>query len=171
MRRAMSASARGWVLGWAAMVAGCATPPAVPPRAEGQEWSGKLVVKVDGDPPQRFSAMFELSGSAEAGALVLSTPLGTRLAETSWAVGQAQMRVGGTLQRFDSVEAMTETLAGTRLPVGALFGWLAGRHTDAEGWQADLSGNAKRQLVARRLSPKPEAEIRIVWDAPAGAQP
>jgi outer membrane lipoprotein LolB len=49
--------------------------------------------------------------------------------------------------------------------VAALFDWLAGFPSVADGWQADLSGRAEGRLRARRLT-APAADLRIVLHTP-----
>ena len=162
----------GWLL-LVAMAAGCATPQPMgtAPHTAGNTWTGRLLLKADTDPPTQFSAIFELTGSAELGRLALSTPLGTTLAAVHWQRGLAELRGTGPVKRFADLDALTETLTGTRLPVAALFGWLSGVNADADGWQADLSGLNGGRLTAQRLAPAPRAEIRLVLDTTSQSQP
>lgn len=155
------------LLALVAVVAGCATPEAVKQRPESeQRWSGRLLLKADTEPPTHFSAVFVLKGTHDVGHLALSTPLGTTLATASWQPGGAELRGAGSARAFASLDALTETLAGTHLPVAALFAWLQGTPATTDGWQADLSGLATGRLVAQRHAPPPRAELRLVLDTP-----
>lgn len=150
-----------------AVVAACATPEAVKQRPEPeQSWSGRLLLKADTEPSTHFSAVFVLRGTPEAGHLALSTPLGTTLATASWRPGGAELRGAGPARAFASIDALTETLTGTRLPVATLFAWLQGTAATTDGWQADLSGLAAGRLLAQRHAPLPKAELRLVLDTP-----
>jgi outer membrane lipoprotein LolB len=74
--------------GAALLLMGCA--PLRPPGPRPPDlWSGRLSLSVRSEPAQSFSAGFELSGRPEAGELLLSTPLGTTLAQARWSPGQA----------------------------------------------------------------------------------
>ncbi len=155
-------------LAGALLAAGCATPPptaSLPSAATQGPWTGRLAVRVQGQQPQSFSAAFELKGHAGAGELALRTPLGNTAALLSWAPGRASLRSGSDLQEFESLDALAVQATGTPLPVTALFDWLAGTPTAAAGWEADLSELASAgRLQARRLTPPPEAELRLVLD-------
>ena len=158
----------------AMLLAACAAvnppaPPAapVPPTAPLRNWSGRLSLQVRAQPPQSFSAAFELKGGAQAGELVLSTPLGSTLGVLSWSPEGASLKTGSELRRFASVDSLFEQVTGTAVPVAALFDWLDGRNTPAQGWEADLSQAAGGRYLARRVAPAPVAELRIVLDPPA----
>jgi len=160
---------RVWLCGTgvAAMfvLAGCTTPAALPHTGtERTEWNGRLGLTVDSEPPQAFHAAFELRGDPSQGELVLSTPLGTRLAAVRWHPGGAELQQGNELTRHKSVEDLTTRLGGAPLPVAALFDWVRGRQASVNGWQADLSRQARGRLTARRTSPMPEATLRIVLE-------
>ncbi|NBY28338.1 MAG: hypothetical protein EBQ71_16015 [Betaproteobacteria bacterium] len=70
----------------AVLMVGCATPskPGTMNGSEAWPWRGRLSVRVESQPVQSFSAGFELSGNADAGALTLYTPLGTTAAAMAW---------------------------------------------------------------------------------------
>ena len=56
-------------------------------------------------------------------------------------------------------------LKSGRLKVlAALFDWLGGVPTPVAGWLTDLSGLREGRLLARRESPGPAVELRIVLD-------
>ena len=46
----------------------------------------------------------------------------------------------------------------------SLFDWLAGRPTPVPGWQPDLSRQSEGRISARRTSPPPEADLRVVLE-------
>ena len=151
------------LLGVVAMtLAGCATSR---PKASKDTsfWSGRLALTVHSEPPQSYSAGFELRGAPAAGELQLTSPLGTVLASVHWSPQGAELRQGGQLTRRPSLDELTADLGGTPLPVAALFGWLQGQTADASGWNADLSRHSEGRVVARRLQPLPTAELRLVF--------
>lgn len=152
---------------WAALLAtvalltACATPQRVIPPGE-ELWSGRLAMSVQSDPPQSFSAGFELRGTPDTGELRLTSPLGTSIATVMWVPGSAELRQGSQVTRRGSLDELTAELSGTPVPVSALFGWLRGRATDVPGWQADLTRQPEGRITARRISPPPTAELRVV---------
>ncbi len=149
----------------AAGLAGCAATR--PPRRPGEAaWSGRLALRVDSQPPQAFSALFDLRGSASAGELHLSSALGQTLATVRWSAQGAELQRGNETTRRDSLDALTAELSGAPLPVLAMFDWLAGREAPAGGWRADLSQHGNGRLVARREQPLPSAELRLVFEQP-----
>jgi outer membrane lipoprotein LolB len=145
----------------AGLLAACATPQRTVLPGE-EVWSGRLVMTVQSDPPQSFSAGFDLIGSAQAGELQLTSPLGTSLASVVWRPGSAEMRQGGEVRRRGSLDELTAELSGTPVPVAALFGWLRGHADEVPGWQADLSRQPEGRITARRFAPQPAAELRVV---------
>lgn len=151
------------LLGVVAMtLAGCATSR---PKASKDTsfWSGRLALTVHSEPPQSYSAGFELRGAPAAGELQLTSPLGTVLASVHWSPQGAELRQGVQRTRRPSLDELTADLGGTPLPVAALFGWLQGQTGDASGWNADLSRHSEGRVVARRLQPLPTAELRLVF--------
>jgi outer membrane lipoprotein LolB len=151
-------------------LAGCASVSGARPGTAGasvrDSWSGRLSLRVDSSPVQTFSALFDLRGTAEAGELALTTPLGNTLAVLHWAPGEALLKNGSTTRRFDSVDALAEAATGAAIPVAALFDWLAGREGKVPGWQVDLNQFADGRLHATRQSPQPTADLRIILDSP-----
>jgi outer membrane lipoprotein LolB len=147
----------------AMLVSACASPPRAMLPGE-SAWNGRLSVQVQSDPPQSFSASFDLRGSAQVGELQLSSPLGNTLAWVAWSPQGAELRQGHRVTSRNSLDELTTELSGTSLPVAALFGWLQGQaSTDAHGWQADLSRQPEGRITARRSAPLPAAELRIVF--------
>lgn len=149
------------LLATVALLSACATPQRALQLGE-ELWSGRLAMTVQSDPPQSFSAGFELRGTPDAGELQLTSPLGTSLATVVWLPGRAEMRQGGQVTRRGSLDELTTELSGTPVPVAALFGWLRGRTSEVPGWQADLSRQTEGRITARRISPEPTAELRVV---------
>ena len=157
-------------VGAAALVttlAGCASVGgAAATDAAASHWSGRMSLRVDSAPPQSYSAFFDLRGNAKSGQLQLTSPIGNTLGLARWAPGQATLQSGSDILQFDSPEAMIEAATGAAIPLDALFGWLDGRQQAVAGWQADLSQISSGRLQAVRESPKPAADLRIVFERP-----
>lgn len=144
------------------LLTACAAPR--PPGAADEEsWSGRLALRLDSSPPQSFSAGFDLRGSPQAGELLLNSPLGTALASVRWSPQGAELRQGDRFEQRDSLDQLTTELSGTALPVAALFGWLRGDNSAADGWMVDLSQQPQGRITARRTSPLPGAELRVLF--------
>lgn len=147
----------------ALLLVACATPRAThPPAAD--HWSGRLSLQIQSDPVQAYFASFELNGTAERGELVLYSPIGTTLAQLTWTPESAQLQQGDQYWRDTHLNALTQRLTRTPIPVQALFDWLAGRATAADGWLVDHSSWAEGRLHAQRITPPPAAQLRIVLD-------
>lgn len=133
-------------------------------------WQGRLALRVqvsstpDQMPDQSFSAPFELHGNAEQGELLLLTPLGSTAAAIHWLPGKAVLQARGETREFDDLNRLITELLGTDVPVAALFAWLNGQTQEANGWQVDLSQRNQGKILARRLTPAPPAELRLVLD-------
>ncbi|MBL0917999.1 MAG: outer membrane lipoprotein LolB [Hydrogenophaga sp.] len=140
------------------LLGACASRGPVAPGA----WSGRLALRVDSQPPQAFSALFDLQGDATAGELRLTSVLGQTLATVRWSASGAELQQGNEVRRRGSLDELTRELTGAPLPVAALFGWLAGHTSEAGGWHADLSAQPQGRVVARREQPAPAAELRVV---------
>jgi outer membrane lipoprotein LolB len=147
-----------------AALAGCATPQRSAVAPGEQLWTGRLAMSVGSNPPQAFSAGFELKGAPESGELTLLTPLGGTLAVLAWQPGSASLKSGTEVRQFPSVEALANEVTGAEIPVAALFDWLAGKPTAVAGWQADVSQVADGRLRAQRTAPPPAADLRIAFD-------
>lgn len=127
------------------------------------QWNGRLAIKVQTEPPQAFSADFELGGSPQSGLLVFFTPLGTTAARLQWAPGVATLVADGETRQFDSLTALAQQATGAELPVRALFDWLNGQATEVPGWTVDLSRLQQGRLqAARAAAALPAVELRIV---------
>ncbi len=152
--------------GAAAVVAGCAQPPRAAPDAPPRSdlWSGRLAVQVEGDTARSFSAGFTLAGSAEAGQLLLYSPLGNALAELRWTAQGAVLENRDGRRESASLRQLAQELAGVELPLEALFAWLHGEAMPAPGWQVDLSRLADGRLAAVRHAPAPQATLRLMLE-------
>ena len=127
-------------------------------------WRGRLAIRVESEPVQVFSAAFELSGTAPAGALTLFTPLGTTAAALSWTPEGSTLRSNAEVRQFATLGALMRQTLGAELPITALFAWLAGDTAASDGWQVDLSQRPNGRITVRRQSPLPMAELRVVLD-------
>lgn len=166
MTPSLSRPAAGWLTATVLLLAGCASPPraTAPVDLQSGPWTGRLALQVADSPDQSFSATFELKGQAPAGALTLFTPFGGTAAVLNWSPGSATLQANGEVRQYESVDALVAHATGSPLPVAALFDWLAGRHVPVPGWQADLSMLAEGRLRAQRISPPPQADLRVVLD-------
>ncbi len=151
-----------WGLGLLTL-AGCATPR-LKPANTADFWSGRLALQLNGTPPQNWSASFELQGSAEQGEMALFSPIGTTLARLSWTPQSALLEQGQDKTESSNLQSLSQRLTGTDLPIAALFAWLAGKSSDAPGWQVDLSAHAEGRVTARTIARVPEAVLRILLD-------
>ena len=142
------------------------------PVAGSEVFRGRLSLKIDPldaqalGPPQGhfFSAAFELTGDAQKGELTLMSPLGNVLAALNWTPTTATLNANGNVRQFDSLGALVQHATGAAIPVASLFSWLGGNEIPTPGWQADLTGYSSGSLVARRTSPLPNAELRVVLE-------
>lgn len=152
------------------IIAGCAAPirPLTENGVKTSIWHGRLAIRIDPETPtaepQSFSASFELTGSPSAGQLNLLTPIGSTAASLSWSPTTAVMSAQGEQRHFESLDALIQQAVGTDIPVAALFAWLAGTHMSTAGWTADLTQHAQGRITARRTSPLPGAELRLILD-------
>lgn len=150
-------------------VIGCAVPSRTPDTKVGQaaSWSGRMSVRVEATPslaPQSFSSTFELQGEPAQGQLRFFTPLGSTAAAIVWSPQQAQMQSGTETHYFNNIAELIERVLGTPVPVAALFAWLAGESLSLDGWQVDQSQFDNGKIAARRTSPAPGAEIRVILE-------
>ena len=143
-------------------LSGCAAPRSAP-VAGVASWNGRMALNVQSEPPQTYSAGFDLRGSAQIGELLLATPLGTTLATLQWAPGRAVLTQGDKTTERTSLDALSTDLGGTALPVAALFAWLEGRAVTVDGWEADLGRHSEGRITARRTHPLPAAELRLIF--------
>lgn len=158
-----------------ALLASCASPPrlALPatPAAEAVALHGRISVRSDDNQSTRgFSGLFDLQGTAEAGALTLSTPLGTVVAEARWLGAEGELTGSDGTRRRGDLDTLTRDALGETLPLTALISWLQGR-PDARlpsrpltppaqgfeqlGWRIDLGGQADGRIEALRPAASP----------------
>ncbi|MCG3190285.1 MAG: Outer-membrane lipoprotein LolB [Burkholderiaceae bacterium] len=116
-----------WFLAAASSLLSACASLTPPPRDTGTLLSGRLSVRVDSDPPRALSAAFELSGNARSGALVLTSPLGSTLAQAHWTPDEAVLETPSARTSYPDVDALAEHALGERVPLAALFDWLRGR--------------------------------------------
>ena len=134
------------------------------------EFRGRLALKIDAEvsqelgQPQSFSGSFELTGNAQAGSLLLFSPLGSTVAALNWRPGVAQMQNNNAVREFESLGAMVYSATGAELPIASLFAWLNGKTSEAPGWTVDLSRRVDGRVTARRASPNPPLELRVILD-------
>ena len=141
-----------------ALLAGCAAPPTAPP----QGFSGKLGYRLEATPTQRAqagSALFELEGGASTGRLLLTSPLGTALAEASWNARGAWLKTQEGERAYASLDelglALGQTLQGPPLPLMALFDWLQGRPWPQAGHQLADGVNRGFSQLGWRVEHRP----------------
>ncbi|GAB4121915.1 MAG: hypothetical protein Fur0014_21460 [Rubrivivax sp.] len=160
----------------AALLAACASPPVGPEAVSGRL---SLQVAADGAQPARgFNAAFDLRGTAEAGELRLSTPLGPQIAAARWAPGQVHLATGDGERLYPSLEALARDALGEPVPLQALPSWLRGQPWPGApaqpdplgftqlGWTLDLSRRAEGFIIALRERP-PAVTLRLRLDPAA----
>ena len=166
----------------ATVLAGCANLAPLAPAGGGDSFSGRLALHVDAQgttPARAFSAAFDLRGGTRSGALGLSTPLGSMLAQARWQPGEVVLATPQGTRRFDDLDALTREVLGESVPIEAWFDWLHGRPwsgapsaTSAAngflqlGWSVDLAGFGEGAVSATRTEPLPVVTLRIRLDPP-----
>lgn len=153
-------------------IAGCA----ITPKATGQNdinlsvWHGRLALQVQAIPNEplsqarSFSAAFDLSGTPQAGELTFFTPLGSTAAAIHWRAELATLESQGDTRTYPGLTPLIQNLLGTDVPVLALFAWLEGRGVATDGWEVDLTQFAQGKITAQRLTPLPQAQLRLVLE-------
>ena len=162
-------------------IAGCASVEPAAPVTGGEAFAGRLSVRVEPNgaaPARSLAAAFDLRGSASAGTLGLSTPLGSMLAEARWRPGSVVLVTPQGTRRFADLDDLTREVLGESVPVEAWFDWLHGRPWPGAastsqaaggsfsqlGWSVDLSRLAAGAVVASRQQPLPAVAVRIQLD-------
>jgi outer membrane lipoprotein LolB len=149
------------------LIAACARPPSTNQLNDLQTraWTGRIGLQVASEPPQSFSGSFTLNGEPLRGDMTLFSPLGTVVGILRWSPGHAELDSGnGNVRQFDSVEDLTRSATGSVIPLEGLFAWLDGTPANVGGWTADLSRQADGRIIATRLQPAPQAELRVVLE-------
>ncbi len=148
------------------VLSGCALPPVVSGASSGTapQWQGRLGVKVLYPERSAIAAQFVLRGQANAGQLVLSSPLGTTLATLDWTERTAVLSAAGTAQPFDSLQSLSRHALGVDIPIDALFEWLKGSPASAPDWVVDLAQFANGRIHATRLGTDVHAEITLLLE-------
>jgi outer membrane lipoprotein LolB len=184
----MTLRSRFWRLSWLLftinLIAACATNTlatddswndnlAQKTKPKIANYQGRLSLRIASDPPHSLYAGFTLNGDTQTGDLTLNSPLGNTLAQLTWSPNSAILKANNETKEYTSASALIEQVTGTVIPLNALFDWMAGKDTPAEGWDIDLSGMktppasneaAVQRLVARRLLPLPTAVLRMAID-------
>ncbi len=166
----------------ATFLAGCANLAPLGPAGGGDSFSGRLALRVEAlgaAPARAVSAAFDLRGSARAGALGLSTPLGSMLAQARWQPGEVVLATPQGTRRFDDLDGLTREVLGESVPIEAWFDWLHGRPWSGApstpsgatgfaqlGWTVDLVRFGEGAVSARRTEPLPVVTVRIQLDPP-----
>jgi outer membrane lipoprotein LolB len=165
----------------ACLATACASVAPLAPAASGESLSGRLALRIEADgmaSPRSLSAGFDLRGNPKAGVLALSTPIGTLLAQASWAPGEVVLTTPQGTRRFASLDGLTREVLGESVPIEAWFDWLHGRPwPDAPstaaagvagfeqlGWSVDLARFADGAVLATRSTPRPGVSVRIQLD-------
>ena len=127
-------------------------------------WAGRISLQIQSEPVQGFFAAFELKGRSDVGELTLISPLGSILGIMRWSPTEAMLEQNGSTKRFASTDELLTQTTGAAVPVSALFDWLGVKNTTTPGWTADLSQQGNGRITAKRISPTPQADLRIVLD-------
>jgi outer membrane lipoprotein LolB len=177
----------------AVALSACSNVPKVPQSdpaqqaqaSSSQSLAGRLIVKVAENGPQQparsLNAHFELRGQAQRGALDLSTPLGSLLAQARWEPEAAWLRTPRGETRFDNLDTLSQKLLGQTVPVAALFDWLRARpwagapHQALDvaesgftqiGWRVDVSRWAKQSVVTAIRLQAPTVTVSAQLERP-----
>lgn len=148
-----------WTLATGSLLVGCASTP--PSALRPDPWTGRLVLLIQGTPPQRHSATFELFGNALEGELNLLNPLGAIVVQARWSPSLAQLHQGNQTQSHADMPSLLQAATGAALPLGAVFDWLHGTATHTPGWDVDLTQHAKGRIRATRHTPQPSVQLLI----------
>lgn len=160
---------------------GCATIAPLAPSNGAEALSGRMVLRVEAsgaEPAHALTAAFDLRGDARTGALALSTPLGSMLAQARWSAAEVVLATPQGSRRFADLDGLTHEVLGESVPVEAWFDWLHGRPWPAApsttvptgsgfeqlGWQVDLARVDAGAVVATRRTPGPVVTVRIQLD-------
>nr|WP_319564232.1 lipoprotein insertase outer membrane protein LolB [uncultured Rhodoferax sp.] len=153
-------------------IAGCAIKPRIIDQNDQKipSWYGRLSMQVQGHPnesppdKQSFNAAFGLRGTPQFGYLDFYSPLGSTAAAIHWTPEFASLETQGETRTFAGLNPLIQHLLGTDVPVSALFDWLNGRERAVNGWEVNLTQFAQGRISAQRISPLPQAQLRIILD-------
>jgi outer membrane biogenesis lipoprotein LolB len=124
-------------------------------------WTGRIALTVEREPKQSFVADFDLQGSAQAGEMQFYTRVGTTLAQARWAQGGAQLILPEkSPYTFDSLEALTQKLLGTALPLNMVFAWASGQDAQVQvplNWRVISQTRATSQAFAELIAVKEQS--------------
>ncbi len=129
---------------------------------------GRLALQIAADaeqsetPPRHFSGAFELTGNPQIGELVLLTPLGGIAGQLNWRPQSAQLHRDGQTREYGDLSTLLRQVTGADLPIDGLFAWMNGQSLAVPGWNVDLSRHAQGRIFAKRQSPAPALDLRIV---------
>ena len=161
------------------LVAACTSLPPLPASGGDESFSGRLAVRIDAlgsEKARAFSAAFDLRGNPERGALGLSTPLGSMLAQARWMAADVSLATPQGTRRYADLGELTREALGERVPVEAFFDWLHGRPWPGApsqpsatgfgqlGWAVDTTQLGEGSVVAIRQEPLPVVTVRIKLD-------
>jgi outer membrane lipoprotein LolB len=163
------------------LASACATVAPLAPAAAGESLSGRLALKVEAngaEPARALSSTFDLRGDSRHGALGLSTPLGSMLAQARWSPAEVVLMTPQGTRRYADLDALTRDVLGESVPIEAWFDWLRGRPwpeassaasvnaTGFEqlGWSVDLARFGEGAVSATRKEPQPTVTVRIQLD-------
>ncbi|MCZ7566776.1 MAG: lipoprotein insertase outer membrane protein LolB [Burkholderiales bacterium] len=132
----------------AALAAGCAAVPRVPPPAEGFEMSGRVAVRHGAESASARMAWRHAPAYDE---LLITSPLGQGIAELTRRDGVYSLQTAdGRRLSAPDPEALTERALGWRLPLAGLPDWVRGRpqagHAAETRYGDDRRATRVRQL-------------------------
>jgi outer membrane lipoprotein LolB len=131
------------------------------PNPGAPSWTGRIALTVEREPKQSFVADFDLQGSAQAGEMQFYTRLGTTLAQARWTQGGAQLILPEkSPYSFDSLEALTQKLLGTVLPLNMVFAWVSGQDAQVQvpqNWRVISQTRATSHAFAELIAVKEQS--------------
>jgi outer membrane lipoprotein LolB len=176
------------VAGTTLWLAGCATMAPSQPTQQApfktgalepiKRWQGRFAITTLSQPPRAERAAFELTGTVTAGQLDIVSPIGTTVARIMWRPGQASLISGGTYTDYADLDALSQALVHTHLPVQALFNWLQGQPSPinetqlhSSAWVVDTCQVHVGRLKAQRDYPLPSVSLTVVFEPVAPTVP
>jgi|AntAceMinimDraft_12_1070368.scaffolds.fasta_scaffold31031_2 outer membrane lipoprotein LolB len=179
--RLLVAGAALWLAGCASMAPSQPTQQA--PFTTGalepiKRWQGRFAITTLSQPPHAERAAFELTGTVKTGQLDIISPIGTTVARMIWRPGQASLISGGTYTDYADLDALSQALVSTHLPVEALFNWLQGQPSPineaqlrSSVWVVDTCQVHVGRLKAQRDYPLPRVSLTVVFEPVAPTEP